>query len=99
MERYDVLTVREKDGKSYFTKLGAMFPNKSGDGFTIMLDAVPAGIDGQFKLIVKKPLPRDDGGQRPASGGGAPARPAYDDDLDDSVPFISADPSLEHRVR
>lgn len=78
MDRYDVLTVREKDGKSYFTKLGAMFPNRTGDGFTVMLDAVPASVDGQFRLIVKKPQPRDDRRDaprqdaRPASGRGSP---------------------------
>lgn len=62
MDRYDVLTVREHNGKSYFTKLGAMFPNKSGDGFTVMLDAVPASMDGQFRLIVKRPIERDQQG-------------------------------------
>lgn len=82
MERYDVLTVREKDGKSYFTKLGAMFPNRNGDGFTVMLDAVPASMDGQFRLIVKKPQPRDGGDQRQQSNAGSGSR-----DLDDDVPF------------
>ena len=78
MDRYDVLTVREKDGKTYFTKLGAGFPNRNGDGFTIMLDGVPASVDGQYRLIMKKPLPRDgDGPQR------GPSRA----DLDDDVPF------------
>jgi single-strand DNA-binding protein len=40
--------------------------------------------------------PRQEGG-----GGGAPSRqPAYaDDDMDDSVPFVTADPALEWRVR
>jgi len=32
-------------------------------------------------------------------GGGSGSRPAFDADLDDDVPFISADPALEHRVR
>jgi hypothetical protein len=34
-------------------------------------------------------------------GGSAPrtAQPAYETDLEDDVPFISADPSLEARVR
>ena len=59
-ERYDALTVRESNGKSYFTKLGAMFPNKSGDGFTLVLDAVPASVDGQYRILLKVPQPRDD---------------------------------------
>jgi hypothetical protein len=58
MDRYDVLTVRESNGKSYFTKLGAMFANKNGDGFTVLLDAVPATTEGQYKLIVKRPQER-----------------------------------------
>jgi hypothetical protein len=59
-ERYDALTVRESNGKSYFTKLGAMFPNKSGDGFTLVLDAVPASVDGQYRILLKVPQARDD---------------------------------------
>ncbi len=59
-DRYDLLTVRESNGKSYFTKLGAMFPNKAGDGFNIVLDGVPASVDGQYRLLAKVPLPRDD---------------------------------------
>jgi hypothetical protein len=51
-DRYDALTVRESNGKSYFTKLGAMFPNKSGDGFTLVLDAVPASVDGQYRILL-----------------------------------------------
>ena len=73
-ERYDVLTVREgKDGgKSWFTKIGAMFPAKNGGGYMIQLDALP--IDG--KLIVRLPLPprgSNDGGRTPA--------PFVDDDI------------------
>ena len=63
VSRYDILTVRESNGKSYFTKLGAMFPNKSGDGFSIVLDGVPASVDGQYRLIAKEPR-ETDGGQR-----------------------------------
>jgi len=64
-ERYDALTVRETNGKSYFTKLGAMFPNKSGDGFTLVLDAVPASVDGQYRILLKVPQPRDDRSDSP----------------------------------
>ena len=32
-ERLDALVVKEKDGKkAFFTKIGAAFPNKSGEG-------------------------------------------------------------------
>lgn len=63
MNRLDALTVRESNGKSYFTKVGAAFPNKDGKGYTVLLDAVPASIDGQYKIMLREPLPRD--GQRP----------------------------------
>lgn len=76
-ERFDVLTVRESNGKSYFTKLGAMFPNKAGDGFTVILDAIPASYDGQYRLIVKRPQERQQNYDR---------RVPSDDDLADA-PF------------
>lgn len=58
--RLDALAVREdKNGKSWFTKLGAAFPNKDGKGYTLMLDAMPAPTDGQFKIMLREPLPKD----------------------------------------
>lgn len=72
-ERLDALSVREGNGKSYFTKIGAAFPNKDGKGYSILLDAIPAPVDGQFKIMLREPLPRDNqqGGQRqPEQGGG-----------------------------
>ncbi len=73
-DRLDALAVREKDGKSYFTRVGVAFPAKQGSGWSVLLDAMPAPVDGQFKILLREPLPPRDG-QR------APAR-----DLDDSVP-------------
>lgn len=76
-DRYDMLTVREKDGKSYFTKIGVMFPNRNSEGFTAIFEALPIpGPDG-CKVIVKKAEPRDNGGQR------QPSRAAAFDDDDD----------------
>ena len=73
MERLDALAVRESNGKSYFTKIGAAFPNRDGKGFSILLDAMPAPNDGQFKIMLREPLPKD--GQRQQSN----SRPQYDD--------------------
>ena len=67
-ERLDALTVRESNGKSYFTKIGAAFPNRDGKGFTVLLDAVPASSEGQYKIMLREPLPKD--GQRQQSQGG-----------------------------
>jgi hypothetical protein len=83
-DRYDALTVRESNGKSYFTKIGAMFRNRQGDGFTLMLDAVPASNDGQYRILLSVPKPRD--GRE--AGGSPPSRnaPQSLDDLDDALP-------------
>jgi hypothetical protein len=82
MERLDAMTVRESNGKSYWTKIGVAFPAKTGAGWTVLLDAVPAPTEGQFKIMLREPLPPRD------SQGGSRA-PAYagNDDLSDSVPF------------
>lgn len=78
-ERLDALTVREHNGKSYWTKIGVAWPNKTGAGYIVRLDAMPASNEGQFAIHLREPLPKD--GQRPA-GNNAPAG-----DLDDGVPY------------
>lgn len=78
-ERLDALSVRESNGKSYFTKIGAAFPNKDGKGWSVLLDAMPASNEGQFKIMLREPLPKD--GAR--SGG---SQPSNRDDYDDA-PF------------
>lgn len=84
-ERLDALSVRESKGKSYFTKIGAAFPNKDGKGWSVLLDAVPASIDGQYKIMLREPLPKD--GQAKGQGGQSDQNPYLADDLNDSVPF------------
>ena len=60
MNRLDALTVREdSNGKSWFTKIGAAFANRDGKGFTVLLDAVPASNEGQYKIMLREPLPKD----------------------------------------
>ena len=66
-DRLDALCVRESNGKSYFTKVGAAFPNKDGKGWTVLLDAVPASNEGQVKIMLREPLPKD--GERSQGGG------------------------------
>ena len=68
MERLDALCVRETNGKSYFTKIGAAFPNKNGDGYTLVLDALPVpNKDGDVRVLLKAQKPRNDraGGEVP----------------------------------
>ncbi len=75
MERLEALSVRESNGKSYFTRIGVAFPAKEGAGFTVLLDAMPASADGQYKILLREPLPpRDQAQQRPTAHN-------YDDDV------------------
>ena len=82
-ERLDALTVRESNGKSYWTKIGVAWPNKNGEGYIVRLDAVPASVDGQYSIHLRVPLPKD--GAKPAQQSGG--RSSFDGEVDDSVPF------------
>ena len=85
--RLDALCVREdNNGKSWFTKIGAAFPNKDGKGYTLMLDAVPASSDGQYKIMLREPLPKDGDGHKQKGGWGKENSFATDD-LDDDIAF------------
>jgi len=66
-ERLEAMTVRESNGKSYWTKIGVAFPAKQGSGFTVLLDAIPAPVEGQFKSLLREPLPprEQQGGRQP----------------------------------
>lgn len=70
-ERLDAVAVRESNGKSYFTKIGVAFPAKNGSGgYSVLLDAMPAPTEGQFKLLLMVPKPRDDRRQDSGSAWG-----------------------------
>jgi len=83
-ERLDALTVRESNGKSFWTKIGVAWPNKNGPGYIVRLDAMPAPTEGQFNIHLRVPLPKD--GKR---ANAADDFPTYgNDDLGgDSVPY------------
>lgn len=78
-DRYDALCVREDKGKAYFTRVGVAFKNRNGNGYSILLDAMPAPTDGQYKILLREPQPRD-GGSRQQSNG-------HPDDYDSNPPF------------
>lgn len=80
-ERYDVMTAREgKDGKTYWTKIGVMFPNRNGGGFSIAFEALPVPQlrDGKIEVRAVAMVPREKQ-DRPAGAGAGP--------MDDSIPF------------
>jgi hypothetical protein len=88
-ERFDIVCPRAgKDGKTYFTKIGVMWPMKSGNGFSISFEAlpIPSLNDGvlEVRALAMPPKPQD--GQRQGSGGSGGRGPALAD-LDDEVPF------------
>lgn len=86
-ERYDaVISRKSKDGKTRYTKIGAAFPSKQGDGFNIVLDALPMpNAEGQAWISLYVPKAKDEGA--------APAQkrvainPGNNDDMDDDIPF------------
>ena len=55
---FDVFAIREREdgGKDFFVKIGVAFKRRTGEGMTIMLDALPLGR----KLAV---LPPEEGGR------------------------------------
>ena len=73
-QRYDAVTSRkDREGKTRYTKIGAAFPSKNGQGFNIVLDALPMpNAEGQAWISLFVPKAKD------APAGGAP---------DDEVPF------------
>ena len=73
--RLDALTVRETDGKSYWTRIGVAFPNREGAGFMVKLDAMPASKDGQYIIHLREP--RENSSQ---GGGNRSQRPREGDD-------------------
>lgn len=87
-DRYDILCPRTaKDGKTYFTKIGVMWPMKGGkEGFSITFEAlpIPSLNDGaiEVRALAMPPKPQDGQQQRQAPAGRTPAP-----DLDDEIPF------------
>lgn len=76
-QRYDVgVWVEGKEDKSFFRRVGSMWPHKEGGGFNIELDFAV----GEKKLSAFVPKPKDVGSatQNPAPLGG---------EIDDKIPF------------
>ena len=58
MSRLDAMSPRESNGKTYWTRLGVAWPAKQGIGYTVVLDAMPAPVEGQFKIVLMEPKPK-----------------------------------------
>lgn len=72
-ERMDVVAWKEsQNGKAYAVRCGSAVRSKKGDGWNLYLDAMPAPVDGQYRLSIVPPREqrqsgggRDDGGDIP----------------------------------
>ena len=87
--RYDLMTMRkDRDGKARYTRVGTMFPTKSGDGFALKFDALPlANAEGELWVSAYPPKDREDGGQpRQAGKPTFPVRSSHAV-IDDEIPF------------
>ena len=62
--------VKRGEGQDdFWLAIGAAFPHQSGDGFNIVLQALPIpGPDGQCKLVLRPPKGDEDHQQPPAGG-------------------------------
>jgi hypothetical protein len=93
-DRYDVLTGskytnRDGEEKTFFTKIGTMFRNKTGESFSLELIALPLpDKEGRVRLLVKEPQPRDGSQQvRRSEPSVAPRSMSKPGDIDDDIPF------------
>jgi hypothetical protein len=58
------VTKRGDDKDDWWTPIGAAFPHQNGEGFNIVLQALPMpGPDGQCKIVLRPP--KDDDDRRP----------------------------------
>lgn len=83
---FEIKTSRAgKDGKTYWTRIGTLFPLKGKDGFSLVLDALPLmkmGQDGQLRCEAVALPPFEDDKPRQSKGGGGKR-----DDMNDDIPF------------
>lgn len=95
--RYDAVAVREYEvngeARSSFTNIGVAFALKERDGYSLKLHCLPAPVDGEYKILLFPPKPKEDQrdeapkrqqnyAQQSGGGGGSRSR-----ELDDDIPF------------
>lgn len=101
-KRFDVLTPRKKnDGGTFWHRVGTAW---EGDkGINIVFDSLPMpDADGRCSVSLFEPRDSNSGGgrqQQSRQGGGGGGDWGGGDDLNDSVPFVTADIAHELRAR
>lgn len=86
-ERYDLCSPRKRrDGKTYWHKIGTMFPSDKG-GFSMVFDSLPIpDSEGRVAVMAFEARPRD--GQRQPQTGPEPSQPSGGGmDMDSEIPF------------
>jgi hypothetical protein len=82
--RWDVLAFKEKKGGGFFNvRCGSATPGKQEGSWNLWLDAIPAPVEGQFRLSVVPPRPKQGGDQ----GGSSAPSAGKPDDMDQDIPF------------
>lgn len=90
-KRLDALMARDYESggetKTAFTRIGAAFETKAG-GWSVILEAMPAPVEGQYKILLMVPKPKDGQRQAPANQSKAASGDGgFSRDLDDEIPF------------
>jgi hypothetical protein len=65
MTTYSLSTPQERNGKTYWTRIGTMFEMKGGAGFSLVFNALPIPAlnkDGQLEVRVVAFPPKDEAG-------------------------------------
>jgi hypothetical protein len=65
---YRAFTVIKREGADdFWLAIGAAFPHQSGDGFNVILQALPIpNGDGQCKIVLRPPRDQDEPAAQPA---------------------------------
>lgn len=64
---YRAFTVVKREGQDdFWLAIGAAFPHQSGDGFNVVLQALPIpNGDGQCKIVLRPPKEEGDDDRKP----------------------------------
>lgn len=97
VKRYDVMSAKESNGKTFWNRIGVAFLNKAENGYNVMLDAMPAPTEGAFRFSLFEPKENSNSGGSNGYGsngsgsnsGGGSKRPSANvpPDADDDIPF------------
>lgn len=91
IKRYDVMFAKENNGKTFWNKCGVAWLNKAETGYNLVLDAIPAPVDGAYRMNLFEPKENNNsnsGGNSPSSSRpGANRQQTDDSGMEDDIPF------------